>query len=117
MSEKVPTGQEVSGGRKQVGYGQQRDDLLRGVSYVLEEEVGEEDEKGSEHGERAADDGAVGRYATDVEADQPRARGTLVRCRTSRRRSVSHCRFLAVFKGEIAEKGAWPASFQNVDVS
>ena len=43
MGEKVPTGQEVSRGRKQVGYGQQRDDLLRGVSYVLEEEVSEED--------------------------------------------------------------------------
>ena len=43
MGEKVPPGQKVSRGRKQVGYGQQRDDLLRGVSYVLEEEVGEED--------------------------------------------------------------------------
>ena len=90
VSQKVPTGQEVSGSGEQVGYGQQRDDLLRGVSYVLEEEIGEEDEKGAEHRERAADDGAVGWHATDVEADKARARGTIVRCRAPRRHRVSH---------------------------
>ncbi len=61
VGEKVPTSQEVSGGRKQISYGQQRDDLLRSVSYVLEEEIGEEDKKRSQYGERAADDGKVGR--------------------------------------------------------
>ena len=86
VRQKVPTGQEVSGGREHVGNRQQRDDLLRSVPYVLEEEVGEEDEKRAEHGERAADDGAIRGYTADIETHQTRRigmGGTVVRSWTS----------------------------------
>lgn len=93
VGQKIPAGQKVSRSREQVSYGQERDDLLRCVSYVFEEEIGEEDEKGAEHGEGAADNGAVRWRDADIKTHQAsvRARGTVVRprapcceCRNSR---------------------------------
>ena len=87
VSEEVPGCYEVASGGEEVGKGEQRDDLLRSVSYPLEEEVGEEDEERAENGERTGHDGAVGRDGTHVKTDLA-GNGAVVDSWTTRRRGM-----------------------------
>ena len=67
MREEIPGRHEVPRGREEVCDGQQRDDLLRRVAYILQREVGDENEEGAEDGEGARDYGTVGRHSPDIE--------------------------------------------------